>query len=50
MRIQKNCKRLDFKTGSLKVYYFVSVDEVIDIDYVIERLREMSRVPRNLMG
>ena len=39
MRIQKNCKRLDFKTGSLKRYYIISPDEYMDIDYFMERLR-----------
>jgi hypothetical protein len=59
MIIQKRCCRLDFKTGSLKEYYFVGsikwIDDMdpvvrIDYDYIMQRLWEISMVPRHLHG
>jgi hypothetical protein len=50
MRIYKNCKRLDFSTGSLKTYYIINPDHTVDIEYFIQRLWEALRVPPHLMG
>lgn len=41
MRIYKNCKRLDFSTGSLKIC--LTLEELRDIDYLVERIRLMER-------
>jgi hypothetical protein len=48
MRIYKNCKRLDFSTGSLKIC--LSLEELRDIDYLMERLREVLSLPPHSMG
>ncbi len=50
MRIQKNFKRLDFKTGSLKTYYIIRPDLSVDMDYFIQCPWEALRISTHLMG
>jgi hypothetical protein len=47
MRIHKNCKRLDFSTGSLKSY--IGIGELCDTDYLMERLLEILSLPPHSM-
>ena len=50
MRIQKNCKRLDFSTGSLKNHIIITLEELRDVEYFLERIRQALRVPPHLLG
>jgi hypothetical protein len=54
MKIHKNCKRLDFSTGSLKSYIGVGIGELCDTDYLMERLLdsllESLSLPPHSMG
>jgi hypothetical protein len=50
MKIKKRCKRLDFKTGKLEIWYTIDIPSDTDIDNFIQRLWGILRVPPRYLG